>query len=223
MIDVDRSLGDKRVISVLDRLRDLRPQPDTITTDNGPEFIGKATDTWSCRTGVKLHFIGLRQTRGERVRRESLIGELRHECLICNRFLSLTDGKEIIEAESKDCNSARPHSPLGGLTPRERAETPAGLQLAPVSPAGARSAHSVKLTIIRSKSSDAGLRADGIKSLWQIRHRTRCLLNAKWIPPKYNGTADKWQDFHRGKVPAQIPVGTLAPVQPRPPALSVEW
>ena len=105
MIEVDRSLGGKRVVGVLDRLAESRCLPETITTDNGPEFTGKALDEWACRTGVKLHFIGPGKPM-ENAYAESLIGKLRDECLSGNRFLSLTDAREIIEGWRKDYNSA---------------------------------------------------------------------------------------------------------------------
>jgi len=135
VIEVDRSLGGKRVVSVLDRLAESRSLPETITTDNGPEFTGKALDEWGCRTGVKLHFIEPGRPI-ENAYAESLIGRLRDECLSGNWFLSLADAREIIEAWRKDYNSARPHSSLGGLTPHEFIETTAGLQLELVSTAG---------------------------------------------------------------------------------------
>jgi putative transposase len=135
VIEVDRSLGGKRVASVLDRLSESRCWPETITTDNGPEFTGKALDEWACRTGVKLHFIGPGKPM-ENGYAESLIGKLRDECLSGNWFLSLADAREIIEAWRKDYNGARPHSSLGGLTPHEYAETTTGLQLALASTTG---------------------------------------------------------------------------------------
>ena len=122
VIEVDRSLGGKRVVSVLDRLVESRCLPETITTDNGPEFTGKALDEWACRTGVKLHFIGPGKPM-ENAYAESLIGKLRDECLSGNWFLSLADAREIIEAWRRDYNDTRPHSSLGGLTPHEYAET----------------------------------------------------------------------------------------------------
>lgn len=115
--------------SVLGRFSESHCLPETITTDNGPEFTGKALDEWVCRTGVKLHFIGPGKTM-ENAYAESLIGKLRDECLSGNWFLSLADVRDIIEGWRKDYNGARPHSSLGGLTPREYAETTTGLQLA---------------------------------------------------------------------------------------------
>ncbi len=135
VIELDRSLGGKRVVSVLDRLAESCSLPETITTDNVPEFTGKALDEWACRTGVKLHFIGPGKPM-ENAYAESLIGKLRDECLSGNWFLSLADAREIIEAWRKDYNGARSHSSLGGLTPREYAEATSGLQLALVSSAG---------------------------------------------------------------------------------------
>ena len=135
VIEVDRSLGGRRVVSVLDRLAESRSLPETITTDNGPEFTGKALDEWACRTGVKLHFIGPGKPM-ENAYAESLSGKLRDECLSGNWFLSLADARDIIETWRQDYNSARPHSSLGGLTPHEYAETTSGLQLALVSTAG---------------------------------------------------------------------------------------
>jgi len=132
VIEVDRSLGGKRVVSVLDRLVECRCLPETITTDNGPEFIGKALDEWACRTGVKLHFISPGKPM-ENAYAESLNGRLRDECLSGNWFLSLADARETIETWRRDYNSVRPHSSLVGLTPREYAETTSGLQMALVS------------------------------------------------------------------------------------------
>ena len=57
----------------------------------------------------------------------------RDECLSDNRFLSLADAREIIEAWSKAYNSTRPHSSLGGLDPtgvcRDYARTPVGTRI----------------------------------------------------------------------------------------------
>jgi len=57
VIEVDTSLGGRRVVSVLERLAETRGLPEVITTDNGPEFAGKVLDEWAYRNGVKLNFI----------------------------------------------------------------------------------------------------------------------------------------------------------------------
>ena len=123
------------MVSVLDRLAGSRSLPETITSDNGSEFTGKALDGWACRTNVNPHFIGPGKPV-ENAYAESHIGKLRDECLSDNWFLSLADAQDIIETWRQDYNSTRPHSSLGGLTPQEYAETTAGLQLALVSTVG---------------------------------------------------------------------------------------
>ena len=42
-IEVDTSLGGARVVSVLERLSEIRGLPEVITIDNGPEFAGWAS------------------------------------------------------------------------------------------------------------------------------------------------------------------------------------
>ena len=53
---------------------------------------------------------------------ESFIGRLRDESLNENWFISLKDARDIIESWRIDYNDGRPHSSLGGLTPREYVE-----------------------------------------------------------------------------------------------------
>jgi len=117
-IEVDTSIGGKRVVSVLERLAELRGLPEVITVDNGPEFAGKALDEWAYNRGVKLNFI----RPGKPVENayiESFNGKLRDECLNQNWFISLRDARETIEAWRLDYNEFRPHSSLGDLTPLE--------------------------------------------------------------------------------------------------------
>ena len=46
-LEVDMSLPGVRVVHVLERLRLLGRLPQRIKVDNGPEFSGKALDTWT--------------------------------------------------------------------------------------------------------------------------------------------------------------------------------
>ena len=43
-IEVDTSLGGRRVVGVLERLAETRGLPEAITIDNGPEFAGRVLD-----------------------------------------------------------------------------------------------------------------------------------------------------------------------------------
>jgi len=120
-IEVDTSLGGVRVVNVLQRLAETRGLPEVITTDNGPEFTGKAVDEWAYRNGVKLNFIRPGKPV-ENAYAESFIGRLRDECLNENWFVTLKDARETIEAWRIDYNGSRPHSSLQYLSPMEYAK-----------------------------------------------------------------------------------------------------
>lgn len=120
-IEVDSSMGGRRVVGVLERLAETRGLPETITVDNGPEFAGRALDEWAYRKGVKLSFIRPGKPV-ENAFAESFNGRLRDECLNINWFLSLKHARDLIEEWRKDYNTVRPHSSLGGLTPQEYME-----------------------------------------------------------------------------------------------------
>jgi putative transposase len=119
-IEVDTSLGGRRVAGVLDRLAEIRGLPETITIDNGPEFSSRVLDEWAYRHGVKLNFIRPGKPI-ENAFAESFIGRLRDECLNTNWFISLKHARDIIEEWRKDYNEVRPHSSLKGFTPKEYA------------------------------------------------------------------------------------------------------
>jgi putative transposase len=121
VIEVDTSLGGRRVVQVLERLAGTRGLPEVITMDNGPEFTGRALDEWAYRKGVKLNFIRPGKPI-ENAYAESFNGRLRDECLNDNWFISLNHARELIENWRIDYNEGRPHTSLGGLTPREYVE-----------------------------------------------------------------------------------------------------
>jgi putative transposase len=54
-IEVDTSIGGKRVCTVLSQIAAVRELPENIVVDNGPEFISNALDAWAYERGVKLH------------------------------------------------------------------------------------------------------------------------------------------------------------------------
>ncbi len=117
-IEVDTSIPGARVAQVLERLAEEDRLPEVIVTDNGPEFTGKALDSWAYKHNVRLDFI----RPGKPVENafiESFNGRLRDECLNEHWFLSLQDAREKIESWRVDYNGARPHSSLGNLTPEE--------------------------------------------------------------------------------------------------------
>ena len=95
-IEVDTSINGERVTRVLDWLVLARGCPDVITTDNGPEFAGRALDKWAYNNGLMLDFI----KPGKPIQNafiESFNGRLRHECLNQHYFVTLGEAKKTIE------------------------------------------------------------------------------------------------------------------------------
>ena len=115
-IEVDRSLPGARVVRVLEHLRITIGLPRAIVMDNGPEFAGRALETWAYAQGVELRFI----RPGKPIENafvESFNGKCRDECLNEHWFVSLADAKAAIEAWRVDYNTVRPHASLGQQTP----------------------------------------------------------------------------------------------------------
>lgn len=117
-LEVDMSLPGVRVVRILERLRLQGRLPQRIKVDNGPEFSGKALDTWAFEHGVQIEFTrpGKPTDNGHI---ESFNGKFRDECLNQNVFLSLHDAPRTVDAWRQDYNQRRPHSSLGWLTPEE--------------------------------------------------------------------------------------------------------
>lgn len=117
-IETDTSLPGRRVVRVLDRLKETRGLPKVIVVDNGPEFSGRVLDDWAWRNGVKLHFID----PGKPVQNpyiESFNATFRKDCLNQNWFYTLEEAREEIEKWRRDYNEFRPHSSLQDLSPSE--------------------------------------------------------------------------------------------------------
>ena len=115
-IEVDTSLPGARVTRVLDHLREQRGLPELLIMDNGPEFTGKALDSWAYHHGVRLHFID----PGKPIQNayvESFNGKFRDECLDQPWFVNLADARRTIESWRHDYNHVRPHSALGHQPP----------------------------------------------------------------------------------------------------------
>ena len=120
-IEVDTSLPGLRVKQVLERLKEMRGLPASITVDNGPEFAGKVLDAWAYEAGVTLSFI----RPGKPVENayiESFNGRFRDECLNEHWFVSIRHARQLIEEWRIEYNTERPHSSLGYLTPAQFAQ-----------------------------------------------------------------------------------------------------
>ena len=117
-LEVDTSLGGRRVVRVLERLAERRGAPEVITIDNGTEFDSKAMDEWAFKWKVRLDFIRPGKPN-ENAYGESFNGRFRDERLNQNLFETLDEARKLIEDWRIDYNEERPHSSLENLTPKE--------------------------------------------------------------------------------------------------------
>lgn len=133
-IVVEHSLPGVRVVRVLEHLRATRGIPEVVVCDNGPEFTGRALDTWAYQCGVRVHLI----QPGKPVQNatvESFNGRLRDECLNQHWFVNLAEARRVLAAWQLEYNTRRPHSALADLTPQEFAGVHGGRS--PAAPARA--------------------------------------------------------------------------------------
>jgi putative transposase len=117
----DRAQTGEKAVEQMKNLVDSRGVPESITTDNGGEFAGKATETWAYENQVKLDLI----RPGKPVENgyiESFNGRLRDECLNGEIFFGMADAREKLEHWRLDYNETRPHSSLDDRTPAEFAK-----------------------------------------------------------------------------------------------------
>ena len=117
-IEVDTSLSGERVARVLSNCMDLYGKPESIMTDNGPEFTGTHLEKWTYENGIRHQFIQPGKP-SQNAYAESFNGRVRDECLNDNWFLNLWDAQEKIEKWRMDYNMVRPHTSLNQLTPHE--------------------------------------------------------------------------------------------------------
>lgn len=117
----DTSQSGLRVTRELDRLIADRRAPGTIVSDNGTELTSMAVLRWVQDIGIDWHYIAPGKPQ-QNAFIESFNGKLRDECLNETLFSSVAEARETLEEWKEDCNTQRPHSGLGNLTPNEFSE-----------------------------------------------------------------------------------------------------
>jgi putative transposase len=117
-IEVDTSIGGRRITEILSQISSVRGLPENIVVDNGPEFVSNAMDAWVYERGIKLQFIRPGKPV-DNAYMESFNGKFRDECLNQNWFMSVEHARRVAEEWRIDFNEERPHSLLGDLTPNE--------------------------------------------------------------------------------------------------------
>lgn len=120
--EVERGFSSHRVIAVLERIGFVRGLPRTLRFDNGAELTSHAMLRWGAQRQIELHFID----PGKPIQNahvESLNGKARDEFLNLHSFLTLDQARSAAAEWLTDYNEVRPHSSLGGRTPKEFTDT----------------------------------------------------------------------------------------------------
>ena len=117
-IEVATSIPGQRVIRVIEQLIAFRGKPQSIVSDNGPEFRCGAMLAWSKEKDILQQFIDPGKPM-QNALVESFNGRFRDECLNENLFFDIQQARTTIENWRHDYNNHRPHSGLGGKTPKE--------------------------------------------------------------------------------------------------------
>jgi putative transposase len=117
-LEVDTSIGSRRVTRVLESILAERGKPTVIRCDNGPEFTSRHFVAWCLEQGIELvHIEPGKPVQNPHV--ESFHGRLREECLNASWFGNLFDARRKIGEWRVEYNEERPHSSLGYKTPNE--------------------------------------------------------------------------------------------------------
>jgi putative transposase len=127
----DTSLSGVRVAGELDRLILGRGKPRTIVSDNGTELTSNAILASADDSCTGWHSIA----PGKPMQNgfvESFNGRLRDELSNETLFRSLPHARVALEAWRQDCNTRRPHSRLGWLTPADYAAQAASTRPTPI-------------------------------------------------------------------------------------------
>lgn len=117
-LKVDRSITSEDVIDTLAELFAMRGVPECIRSDNGPEFIAQAIQSWLGRLQIDVLYIepGSPWQNGYA---ESFHSKLVDEFLSQEEFESRASARRLTTAWQEDYNHHRPHSSLGYLPPAE--------------------------------------------------------------------------------------------------------
>jgi putative transposase len=121
-LEADTSLSSGRVIRVLERLIAERGTPESLRSDNGPEFTSRRMIGWVEEHKITLvHIQPGKPMQNGHV--ESFHGRLRDECLNAHWFRTLNDVRTTLEKWRQEYNCERPHSGLDYRTPEEFRQT----------------------------------------------------------------------------------------------------
>jgi putative transposase len=124
-IKVERTMTSSHVVAELERLITLHGAPGFIRcdreaprSDNGPEFIARATRRFLTDATIKTLFIDP-GSPWQNSYSESFNSRLRDELLNLEVFTSTLEARVLSEKWRREYNEQRPHGALGYRTPRQ--------------------------------------------------------------------------------------------------------
>lgn len=119
-IEVGFSMTSVKVTRILDQWIEKHGKPESIRSDNGPEFISRHFTLWLHNNGIKWEAIepGHPEQNGFI---ERFNETYRQEILDANIFRDIKHAREITQEWVKEYNEERPHESLGNKTPKEYA------------------------------------------------------------------------------------------------------
>jgi putative transposase len=117
-IAVDTTSSADQVIGILAPLIAIHGAPDYLRSDNGPEFVAIAIQSWLAKQHIATLYIdpGCPWQNGKE---ERFNGTVRDECLNMQLFTSVAEARVCLQAFRRHYNQERPHSALGYQTPAE--------------------------------------------------------------------------------------------------------
>jgi len=121
-IRVGRRRKAKDVVAVLEELTSIYPAPESIRSDNGPEFIAQALRNW-CEVSTTTNTAYIAPAPPwENGSVESFKGRFKDEFLNTELFTTAPEAQILADRWRWEYNSLRPHSVLQGRTPLEAAQ-----------------------------------------------------------------------------------------------------
>ena len=122
-IEVDTSITSQRLVRIFEQIRQERPLPQVLRTDNGPEFLGEAFTAWAKANGMAIQYIQPGKPN-QNAYIERFNRTYREDVLDRYLFARLDDVREATWRFLIDYNEHREHDALNGMTPIEYRNQP---------------------------------------------------------------------------------------------------